>query len=251
MNDIMITRLPDLDCYRFARSQIPERLITLKQLILKYKHGWVLSYFFIYIIWFYALERHITTDYTPVHIWLDDYIPFNEWFVIPYYLWFLFIFTTVAYFFLTSKEDFYKVTAFLFIGMTICLIIYTIWPNGQNLRPDLSEIGRDNIFIRIVNALYSTDTSTNVCPSIHVFNSIGANIAIHRSETLKKYRWLRAGSTILTILISLSTMFLKQHSAFDAITAIALSVIMYFLVYGISDSRQSEKVKEKKVVANY
>ncbi|WFR57759.1 phosphatase PAP2 family protein [Anaerocolumna sp. AGMB13025] len=223
----------------------------MKQLILKYKHGWVLSYFFIYIVWFFALEKHITTNYTPVHIWLDDIIPFNEWFVIPYYLWFVFIFATVAYFFLTSREDFYKVTAFLFIGMTVCLIIYTIWPNGQNLRPDLSTIGRDNVFIHIVKALYSTDTATNVCPSIHVFNSIGANIAIHRSEALKKYKWLRAGSTILTVLISLSTMFLKQHSAFDAIAAIALSIVMYLLVYVLSGSKQAAKVKEKKVFAQY
>jgi len=223
----------------------------LKQLVLKYKHGWVLSYFFIYIIWFFALEKSVTTDYASVHIWLDDYIPFNEWFVIPYFLWFGFIFATVAYFFLTSKEDFYKITAFLFIGMTICLIIYTIWPNGQDLRPDLSKINRDNIFIRIVKILYGTDTSTNVCPSIHVFNSIGANIAIHRSEALKKYKWLRPVSTLLTILISLSTMFLKQHSAFDAIAAIALSIVMYFLVYGWSESKQSEKVKEKKVFAQY
>ena len=210
-----------------------------------------MSYFFIYIIWFFLLEKKVTTNYTSVHIWLDDHIPFNEWFVIPYYLWFLFIFVTVAYFFLTSKEDFYKVTAFLFIGMTICLIIYTIWPNGQNLRPDLSTIGRDNIFIRIVKALYATDTSTNVCPSIHVFNSIGANIAIHRSERLKNYKWLKTGSTILTVLISLSTMFLKQHSAFDAITAIALSIVMYYFVYGVSASKQAAKAKEKKVYAPY
>ncbi|WMJ85684.1 phosphatase PAP2 family protein [Anaerocolumna sp. MB42-C2] len=223
----------------------------MKDLIQKYKHGWILSYFFIYIIWFFLLEKKVTTNYTPVHIWLDDYIPFNEWFVIPYYLWFFFIFSTVAYFFLKSKEDFYKVTAFLFIGMTICLIIYTIWPNGQNLRPDLSTIGRDNIFIRVVKALYATDTSTNVCPSIHVFNSIGANIAILRCEQLKKYKWLRIGSTILTVLISLSTMFLKQHSAFDAIAAIALSIVMYYLVYGWSDYKQAAKTKEKKVYAQY
>jgi membrane-associated phospholipid phosphatase len=223
-----------------------ERLIILKQLIMKYKHAWVLSYFFIYIIWFFNLEHSVTTNYTIVHIWLDDLIPFNEWFVIPYYLWFIFIFSTIMYFLFTSKEDFYKITAFLFIGMTVCLIIYTVWPNGQNLRPDLSKIGRDNILIRIVSKLYSTDTATNVCPSIHVFNSIGATIAIHKSERLKKYKWIRSLSTILMILISLSTMFLKQHSAFDAFAAIILSVIMYVLVYSFSDSRQLAKLKEKK-----
>lgn len=221
----------------------------MKQLILKYKHGWVLSYFFIYLAWFFALEKSVTTDYHPIHIWLDDYIPFNEWFVIPYYLWFLYILVTVAFFFLTSKEEFYKVAAFLFIGMTVCLIIYTIWPNGQNLRPDLTTIGRDNIFIRIVKNLYSTDTSTNVCPSIHAFNSIGAHIAIHKSTTLKKYKWLQISSFVLMSAICLSTMFLKQHSAMDVIAAIGLSAVMYFFVYVLSNSRVSEKSKQENVYA--
>jgi len=217
----------------------------LKELLSKYKHGWVFSYFIVYIIWFFALERAVTTDYTPVKIWLDDYIPFNEWFVIPYYLWFLYIFATITYFFLTNKEDFYKCAAFLFIGMTICLIIYTIWPNGQNLRPDLSQIPRDNIFIRIVGKLYATDTSTNVCPSIHVFNSIGAHIAIHRSNALKKHKWIQKSSFILMILICLSTMFLKQHSAFDVITGIALSGVMYIFVYVIASNRIAHKEADK------
>ncbi|BCJ96708.1 hypothetical protein acsn021_42770 [Anaerocolumna cellulosilytica] len=224
----------------------------MKQLILKYKHGWILSYFFIYLAWFFALEKSVTTDYHPVYIWLDDYIPFNEWFVIPYYLWFFYIFATIAFFFFTSKEEFYKVTGFLFIGMTICLIIYTVWPNGQNLRPELSTLGRDNIFIRILKNLYATDTSTNVCPSIHVFNSIGAHIAIHKSPSLKKYKWLQAGSFVLMISICLSTMFLKQHSAVDAIAAIVLSAVMYFLIYVLAGNKAkaSNKSKQENAYAN-
>lgn len=221
----------------------------MKKLILKYKHGWVLSYFFIYLIWFFTLEQKVTVNYATIHIRLDDFIPFNEWFAIPYYLWFFYIFATVAYFFLTSKDDFYKCTSFLFIGMTICLIIYTVWPNGQNLRPDLSQLGRDNILIRLIGRLYSTDTATNVCPSIHVFNSIGVNIAIHRSEALKKYKWIQIASFVLMILISLSTMFLKQHSAFDVICAIALSFVMYLLVYSWNDTKQTTKIKEKNIFA--
>lgn len=221
----------------------------MKQFLLKYKHMWVLSYFFIYLVWFFALERAVTTEYYSIHIWLDDYIPFNEWFIIPYYMWFLYIFITVAYFFFTSRESFYRVTSYLFIGMTICLIIYTIWPNGQNLRPDLDTLGRDNIFIHILRKLYSTDTSTNVCPSIHVFNSIGANIAIWKSNELRKHKWIPVSSTILTILICLSTMFLKQHSAMDVIAGIALSFIMYLLVYVWGGNKQS--VKNKKAYVGY
>ena len=148
----------------------------------QYRHGLVLVYFFIYMIWFTYLERTVTTEFTPVYSRLDDYIPFLEIFIIPYFIWFAYIFVTVAYFFFTSKQDFYKCCAFLFIGMTICLIIYTIWPNGHYLRVDIDNLGRSNIFTRILSRLYTIDTSTNVFPSIHVFNSIGAMIAIRKAN---------------------------------------------------------------------
>lgn len=207
----------------------------MKNLLQKYRHGWVLSYFVLYMIWFTWLEKRTNVHYQPIHTGLDDIIPFQEIFIVPYLLWFAYIAATILYFFFTNREDFYKVTAFLFIGMTICLIIYTIWPNSQNLRP--AEFPRDNIFSRLVGMIYSADTSTNVCPSIHVFNSIGAHIAISHSETLRKKRWLQIASFILMVSICLSTVFLKQHSAFDGFCAILLSVIMYLTVYVPNYSR--------------
>ncbi|SHL48212.1 PAP2 superfamily protein [Anaerocolumna jejuensis DSM 15929] len=223
----------------------------MKNLIHKYKHAWVLSYFVIYMVWFFYLERSVTKNFYTVHIKLDDMIPFNEWFLIPYLLWFLYIFSTVSYFFLTSRSDFYKLTAFLFIGMTICLIIYTIWPNGQDLRPNLDALGRDNVLIDIIRHLYSTDTATNVCPSIHVFNSIGAAIAINKSEALKKKKWLTIGSVILTVLICMSTVFIKQHSVFDVFMGTLLAVVMYLGVYVWVGSKQAAKAKEKKLSAEF
>ncbi len=203
----------------------------MKALIKKYSHAWVLLYFIFYITWFTWLERVVTTKYTIIHLTLDDYIPFCEIFVIPYFLWFAYIFLAVAYFFFKDRSEFYRITAFLFIGMTICLITYTIWPNGHDLRPNLDTLGRSNIFTRIMGWLYSTDTCTNVCPSIHAFNSIGACIAIYRSRHLKEKRALRIGTLVLTILICMSTVFLKQHSIFDVACACLLSLIMYVIVY--------------------
>lgn len=209
------------------------KLINIKQLINKYKHGYILSYFFIYLIWFTYLEKTVTetSGFTPIESKLDAYIPFNELFVIPYFLWFIYIFITVAYFFLTSKQDFYKCCAFLFTGMTICLIIYTIWPNGHNLNADLDSLGRDNILIDIMRRLYGFDTSTNVFPSIHVYNSIGAFIAISKSEALRKLTWLKITVFLLTVSICLSTVFLKQHSVLDIFGAVALGIVMYVVVY--------------------
>ena len=215
----------------------------LKNLFYKYKHGLVLLYFFPYMIWFTALEKTVTHNYTPMHIWIDDFIPFNEIFVIPYLLWFLYIGTTIAYFFFTSKEDYYKLCAYLFIGMTICLAIYTIWPNGQNLRP--TTFKRDYILVDFVKMIYRHDTHTNVFPSIHVFNSIGSHIAITTSSKLKNNKFVKFGSFILAVLICLSTVFLKQHSAIDGLGAIVLAIIMYFIVYVPDYSKHFRTEKDK------
>jgi len=220
-------------------------LNNVKQLFFKYKHGAILSYFFIYMIWFTYLERSVTTNFTPIYSRLDDYIHFNELFVIPYFLWFIYIFATVAYFLLTSKQDFYKCCAYLFSGMTICLIIYTFWPNGHYLRVDLNSLGRSNIFIDMLAKLYSFDTATNVFPSIHVFNSIGALIAINKSERLHNIKWLQWSVFILTVLICLSTVYLKQHSVLDVFGGIALSIIMYVLVYVPTWGKESKPTKQQ------
>jgi membrane-associated phospholipid phosphatase len=115
--------------------------------------------------------------------------------------------------------------------MTICLIIYTVFPNGQNLRVDLNSLGRRNILIDLMSKLYKFDTDTNVFPSIHAYNSIGAFIAINKSERLHNKKWLQISAFVLTVLICMSTVFLKQHSVLDVFGACALSIIMYTFVY--------------------
>lgn len=196
----------------------------------------------IYLIWFVYLEKNVI-HYTNVSITLDNAIPFIEYFIIPYMLWFAYVAIGIFYFFFHSKEEFYKMTAFLFIGMTICLIIFTIWPSGQHLRPTF--VGRNNIFTNMVRFIYRTDTSTNVFPSIHVYNSIGVHLAFHNNETLKKNKILMAGSFILMVSICLSTVFLKQHSVLDGLGGIALSILMYKLVYKTEHSYLLGKLKQQ------
>ena len=125
--------------------------------------------------------------------------------------------------FSSLTEKGFTACAFLIIGMTFFLILCTVFPNGQNLRP--ATFVRDNIFVDLVRYIYSTDTPTNVLPSIHVFNSIGGCIAIGHSKALKKHRKIQFGSYLLALLIILSTMFLKQHSVTDVIAAFVLSCV--------------------------
>lgn len=195
----------------------------------KNKHACLFLYFMIYLPWFHHLEKTVTTHFHVIHVALDDYIPFCEYFIIPYFLWFAYVAWSVLYFYFKNKDEYFRLCGMLFSGMTIFLIVSTIYPNGHYLRPVYFD--HNNIFIQMVRMLYAADTPTNLFPSIHVYNSIAVNIAVWHSSNFKEKKWVRFGSSILMVLIILSTMFLKQHSVFDVVTGIVLSVFMYSLVY--------------------
>lgn len=215
----------------------------MKALLHKYKHAWVLLYFAIYLVWFFYLNRiNIDRSYD-VLVGLDEKIPFLEIFIIPYYLWFAYIPLVIGYFFFTSKSEFYRCTAYLFIGMTVCLIVYSIFPNGFYSRPDLDQLGRDNIFIEMTRFIYRVDTGSNACPSIHCFNSIGAWIALKKSERMKAHPHIVRGAFVLSFLICLSTMFVKQHSIVDVVMAFLLGAIMYGAVYGYSSIKAAVQAR--------
>lgn len=202
----------------------------IKKLYQRYSHGIpLLIYMTIYFSWFAWLERTNTKNYQVIHVAADDYIPFCEIFVIPYFLWFAYVAAVVIFLFFKNKQEYYRACIFLFTGMTIFLTISTLFPNGHHLR--LAEMPRDNIFTQMVAFLWKTDTPTNLWPSIHVFNSMGAHFAVIRSREFESHRGIRAASFLLSFSIILSTMFIKQHSVFDVLTGIAMGAVMYVFVY--------------------
>jgi membrane-associated phospholipid phosphatase len=180
------------------------------------------------MIWFTWLEERHIWKYQIIHVFMDDYIPFCELFIVPYFLWFLYVPAVVLYLAANNKDEYYRNAIFLCIGMTVFLLVSTFFPNGHHLRP--SVMPRDNIFTQLVALLYRTDTSTNLWPSIHVYNSIGAHIAFRRSE-LGKNKVLRFASFFLCVSIILATVFLKQHSVFDMVTAFVMAGALYAVVY--------------------
>lgn len=203
--------------------------MALKTFLEKNKHGVLLLYFLIYLPWFGHLEKTVTTHFHVIHTALDDYIPFCEYFIVPYLLWFGYVAWGLGYFYFKNKDEYFRLCTMLFTGMTVFLIVSTIYPNGHYLRP--TAFARDNIFVDMVRWLYATDTATNLFPSIHVYNSIAINAAVWHCDNFKENKVMRYGSAILMTSIILSTMFLKQHSVFDVATGIAMAVFMYGFVY--------------------
>jgi membrane-associated phospholipid phosphatase len=218
---------------------------SMKKLLMKYQKIWyALLYVAFYLPCFFFLENRHVESFHIMHSVLDDKIPFVEIFAIPYYLWFPFV--IVTYFYLAGHDlnSYKKACAFMFIGMTASLIIYYIYPTSQDLRPDLSTIGRSNICITLMKRMYSGDTPTNVNPSLHVYNSIACAIALWRSNVLKTAKhanFWRYGAAIMAILISASTVLVKQHSIIDVFWGTAFALFMFIAIYVVY-----EKYFEKK-----
>ncbi len=206
-----------------ARSKTKDQWIEMIKMAIPF-----IVYGLFYFFWFELLEKNRPVKYTIVHVALDDKIPFLEIFIIPYVMWFGYIAYTAFYLlFRNQKYDYYRCISFLMIGMTAFLVTSTLEPTALQLRP--SVMPRDNIFTDMVSRLYAIDTPTNVTPSIHVYNSIGCFLAIHNSKIFHKKG--KIISFTLSTLIILSTVFIKQHSIVDVVTAFGLSFIAYILIY--------------------
>lgn len=184
----------------------------------------------VYFPLFFLLEKFREPQYF-IHCFLDDYIPFIEAFIIPYLLWFLLVPTALFYFMKYSREDYYKLCMLIFGGMSICLLLYLVFPNGLTLR---EIVVQDNLLSKLTSMLYSVDTPTNVCPSIHVSSTVGIHLVVQNSAVLKDRKKIRIMNGLLTILICMSTVFLKQHSIIDVICGIALSACLYVLIYKVN-----------------
>lgn len=198
-----------------------------------YKHKelmYMCIYMVIYLIAFGLLEDR-QVPHRVFQVSVDQRIPFVKYFVIPYFLWFLYVPAAVLFFDLRGEGgELRKLNSFLIIGMTIFLLISAVYPNGIMIRP--KYLPGNDICTRLIRTLYLIDTSTNVLPSIHVYNTLGVMIALWKSKTMAGHRLIMTASQLMGVSIILSTMFIKQHSIIDVIAAIILTMLVYPFTMG-------------------
>lgn len=236
---------------KFIFSSNLKSALSLNSIKKNASHLLLLVFWPVYGLSFYLVEQREfnTHDWHVIHTALDDIIPFNEYFIIPYLFWFVFLTGMVAYTALFNVRAFQRMMYFIMITYTVTIIIYLIYPNYQDLRPEVFE--RNNIFTQTVRNFYEYDTNTNVCPSIHVLGSVAAMLGGWDTERFSKKGW-KAAFFVTAALISASTVFLKQHSVIDVLMAFFLCVITYIIVYVVyghkeyqNKTARSEKHREK------
>ncbi len=187
-------------------------------------------YLCVYMICFRWIENMEVRYYTVIEANIDRMIPFCEIFVIPYLLWFVYSFALIVYILFTDEESYKKICVWYMIGMTLFIVVSAVFPNIQFLRPMVMP--RENIFTELVRMVYAADTPTNLTPSIHVYNSLGMMTVIAHSEKgIFRKRWVRVLMEVFGVLIILSTMLIKQHSALDVVAAIVLGAAVTRALY--------------------
>lgn len=208
-----------------------------------FSHLKLLLFWPIFGLLFAFVERvGVTQAYTPVHCFLDDLIPFCEWFLLPYLFWFIYLVGIHAYTLLWDVKSFRKMMYFIILTYGVTMVIYLLFPTCQELRPE--TFARDNILTRFTAKFYAFDTNTNVCPSIHVIGSVAVMAAAWHSRHFSTAGW-RWAFTAMTVLISISTVFMKQHSVLDVFAAIPICAGAWVLVYKLDFPKNFRKTVER------
>ena len=201
----------------------------------EFRHLWLLLFWPVFGILFAMVEKDVFNPvYTPVWCPLDDRIPFCEWFLIPYLFWFVFLVGMHLYLLLFDVPAFRRFMYYIMITYGVTMAIYLIYPTCQELRPE--EFARDNFLTRFMAAFYAFDTNTNVCPSIHVEGSIAVALAAWDTPRFQTPLW-RTVFMGTALLISVATVFVKQHSVLDVFWALVLCAAAWVVVYGILEAK--------------
>ena len=191
---------------------------------LKLLGGWI-----VYFILYFVTENLISREKChPIHCWLDDVIPFNEFFLIFYCGWFLLVFGSLLYYLLYDVERFRKLQIYIMCTQAIAMFIYIVYPSRQDLRPEVFP--RENILTALMSFIYAFDTSTGVCPSLHVGYSMAILSVTSKDPFLSK--GLKAFLTFFIVMICAAVCFVKQHSAVDVFAALIMCFFIEIALYG-------------------
>ena len=209
------------------------------QFIKTHRHMWWGLYLPVYLIMYFTVEHVVTDNYWATQTAIDDYIPFCEYFVIPYDSWGPLLFVLGVFLILKDPESFRRYMWFIAIAYTTATIFCFLVPNGQDLRP--AVLPRQNICSWILQKTWEADNNANVFPSVHILGCMAAVAAVWHTPGLRKPAW-RWGVTLYAALVMVSTMFVKQHAVIDVLAGLLTGAIAYVFVYVIVGRRRDKRL---------
>jgi membrane-associated phospholipid phosphatase len=189
--------------------------------VLKEKLPWLLAIILITLLYFVldVFDEELLSTRTA----LDSYIPFIPAFVIAYIFFYIFVYGTVIYSFIKyKKEDFKLLALSLILANVIAYLIYFSFQTTA-IRP---AILNTDIFSTILRFIYNNDLNYNSFPSGHAY--LTTIVALYWLKHMKRPQRIRI--LLASLLIIVSTLFVKQHYIIDILGGIALGAISFFVI---------------------
>jgi membrane-associated phospholipid phosphatase len=155
---------------------------------------------------------------------LDRVTPFIPQFILPYIIWYGFIFAILIWLMIKDGKLYAITLGSIVVGLLASYGVYAVF---QTTVPRPAVPGQD-IFSHLIRLVYNNDKPYNAFPSIHVLTSYIIFLVSYETKVYSKE--LALGSQALSILIIFSTVFLKQHVLLDVAGGIVFGWAAYKLL---------------------
>lgn len=181
----------------------------------------LLPFAFIYFV----IQYFVTGAGYNLLIDLDHVIPFNPHFIWVYHT-FLPVVAITLIFLLKKKALFIKATVALLMATIILASFYIIFPSFY---PRDNFVDSSSLSGFIVELTRRLDGAQNTFPSSHVTFSWLAAFFINLSAYAQKNSWIKVGYIVWAILISVSTLAVKQHYIVDVLAGFMLAAACFYI----------------------
>lgn len=172
---------------------------------------------------------------------LDNMLPFIPHFVWIYIAWYVMLVIVPYYIYLKNKSSFFKYMTTFIITTIIAGIIFVAFPNTV-IR---ATINSTDIASSLVKIIYTLDSpGINCFPSIHCLYSFLFIFAIFDTKE-NSYFLSKVIISLLSILVVLSTLFIKQHVIYDALISLAIGCVFWIIVDVFKLYSYTEKIYNK------
>lgn len=170
-------------------------------------------------------KRHLSgVAFQALDLGLNGLIPFKPSWAWVYLLYYPACFIPLCFKRMwNSSEEFLRTLAGFYLQFLFCFAFFIFFP-AVMLRPEISPAGFHE---RILLWVYQIDRPYNIFPSLHVANLVYVLCLVIAWG--KKWAWGAYG--FLTVLISLSTMIVRQHYLLDVLSGILVGWGAYFLAF--------------------
>ena len=173
---------------------------------------------------FYWIVKIFQYNYNTFYLNVDYTIPFINYFVYIYDLFYPFTFLCLFIMYKHDKKVYKNALIGLTIGFIICCIMFIIYPTIM-IRPDVKVDSFTNFVLYVT---YKADTpAINCFPSIHCLFMFQMIFSISKIS-INKYKKLSL--IIFAILVILSTLFIKQHYVMDVLVSFIICLMINLII---------------------